>query len=75
MAMMQRMSLIPSHQKVYNGETFPTLDRWFYICLSCGEVGSDKLKEPPEIQAEEYWRHMRRMKPDCWVPRKYTDKM
>ena len=71
---MRRMSYVQAtcrdHRKVYSGEEFPTLDRWFWIC-GCGETGSDKLTAPPELDPETYWRHMRKLKPDCWMPAKY----
>ncbi len=60
-----------NHNKVYSGEAFPTLDRWFWICTGCLETGSDKHEEEPETNPEEYWRQMRQLKPDCWVPAKY----
>lgn len=60
-----------NHKKVYSGEELPPLDRWFWICTECQETGSDKLEQGPEINPEEYWKAMRRLKPDCWVPAKY----
>jgi len=60
-----------NHQKVFSGETFPTMDRWFWACSECLETGSDKLEEAPEVAAKEYWALMRELKPDCWVPARY----
>jgi len=60
------------HQKVYSGETL-LLDRWFWICTDCRETGSDKFAEPPLTEPESYWRTMRQLQPDCWVPALYRD--
>jgi hypothetical protein len=60
------------HKKVFNGELFPLLDRWYWACTECLATGSDKLKEAPELDPVAYWKAMRQLKPDCWVPAKYN---
>jgi len=60
-----------THRKVFNGETFPQLSRWFWICPDCLETGSDKLQAPPELNAHTYWTAMRKLNPQCWVPARF----
>jgi hypothetical protein len=60
-----------SHNEVYSGESFPQLNRWFWICTECLETGSNKLEQAPTTDPKAYWKAMRELKPDCWVPAKY----
>jgi hypothetical protein len=74
--MMERMGYLRErvrcrHTKVYSGEVFPLVDRWFWVCSECLETGSDHLKGAPEADPQRYWHSMRRLKPDCWVPASY----
>lgn len=63
------------HTKVYSGECFPVLeDRYFWVCVCCSETGSDRLPkgpQEPQLDPVAYWKRMRELKPDCWVPAKY----
>ena len=58
------------HQKAYSGETLPLVERWYWVCTDpgCLETGSDKMREPPTVDTGAYWRAMRQLMPDCWVP-------
>ena len=69
--MTRRMSYVKppcQHLKAYSGETLPLVERWLWICTGCLEAGSDKLPEEPVVDAEAYWRAMRQLQPECWIP-------
>lgn len=61
-----------AHTKVHSGEMLDlgSRPRWFWICSGCLETGSDPHPEgmAPPFDVESYWRLMRELNPNCWVP-------
>ena len=65
-----------THTKVFNGEYLPTDPiRWFWVCTTCQEAGSERRVAEPELNPVSYWRIMRKIHTCCWVPAKYRDKL
>ena len=62
------------HRKVYSGEMLEGDDRptctWYWICSECQATGSDDLDTSfrPSVDPPRYWKLMRQLKPNCWVP-------
>lgn len=68
---MSHVEPVCRHQKAYSGEVLPLVERWFWICTECLEAGSDRFAAEPPLQPEVYWRAMRRLQPECWIPATY----
>ncbi len=61
-----------AHTKVFSGEMLDlgSQPRWYWICSDCLETGSDSYDESfrPHTAANDYWRLLKELNPNCWVP-------